>query len=241
MSINKLTIEGIKKRLATNAKKHDKKMNSDIAKANKAKPDAYGYKYVPEYRKYNPGIPFRPRLELFKTSNNYFDPIKFQAYSYDWWRYLEIRKGKVVFNNYCYSMQTSGHQQSTRRLLKELGIKIDIELPLPRGLQSLETDALPYLYGLIIDIEVEMSNKRAKKDLNKYRAKKIKDLMKDVKNARVLGAKLSPSVIKEMRSKAFTAEASRIDLLEAEALQRREIRKLAKTSQGLEISQFASK
>lgn len=81
-------------------------------------------------------------MKLMKRSNIYqasnynvtFDPNNIVARSYQWWVFVAKVDGKIIFNNYRYSVSTSKHQSKVRALLSDLGIKIDIEMPLPNGL-----------------------------------------------------------------------------------------------------------
>lgn len=76
------------------------------------------------------------RLGIYKASNVTFDPKTLEAHSYRWWKFVAVVEGKVIFNNYRYSVSTSKHQRKVRQLLFELGIKIDISMPLPKGINS---------------------------------------------------------------------------------------------------------
>lgn len=80
------------------------------------------------------------RTNTYKAANVTFDPTKIEAFSYGWWRFVAVVEGLVVFNNYSYSNTTSKHQAKVRSLMNELGIKIDLELPVKAGIkeQSLE-------------------------------------------------------------------------------------------------------
>jgi len=69
------------------------------------------------------------RLKEYKASNvSLTVEPKLEAYSYAWWLFVVRYKGLVIFNNTNYSMPTCGHQSKVRRVLDDLGIKIDIEL-----------------------------------------------------------------------------------------------------------------
>lgn len=74
------------------------------------------------------------RTNIYKANNVTFNPTTLDAFSYDWWQFVGVVEGKVIFNNYNYSPTTRKHQHKVRRLLNELGIKIDIEMPIPSGL-----------------------------------------------------------------------------------------------------------
>jgi hypothetical protein len=70
------------------------------------------------------------------TGTNKFNPTSVSAFSYDWWQYVAIIDGLVVFNTYRYSNTTSRHQSEMRRLLDKLGVNIDIEVSIGHGLQA---------------------------------------------------------------------------------------------------------
>lgn len=74
------------------------------------------------------------RSGIYKERNVTFDPKTCEATSYDWWRFVAIVDGLVIFNNYKYSRTTTKHQWMVRSLLSQLGIKIDLEFPLKRGI-----------------------------------------------------------------------------------------------------------
>lgn len=84
---------------------------------------------------------------IYKAANVTFDPVKVQAYSYAWWKFVDIVEGKVIFNNYYYSPSTCKHQYKVKRLMSELGIQIDIEMPLPQGI--LKTGDTSYHHGTV--------------------------------------------------------------------------------------------
>lgn len=74
------------------------------------------------------------RTGIYKASNATFDPKKLEAFSYSWWKFVGVVEGKVVFNNFRYSPTTATHQYRVRQLMAELGIRIDLEIPVPVGL-----------------------------------------------------------------------------------------------------------
>ena len=80
------------------------------------------------------------RLGLYKASNVTFDPSTCTALSYDWWVFVKRIEGKVVFNGYRYSVSTAKHQRKVRTLLRELGIRIDLEVSfkVAQAVQDLE-------------------------------------------------------------------------------------------------------
>lgn len=78
-------------------------------------------------------------LNIYKASNVEYDCNTGIALSYGWWQFVKIINGKIIFNTYAYSNTTIKHQYKIRALLKELGLSIDLELPVPDGLQNLES------------------------------------------------------------------------------------------------------
>lgn len=84
----------------------------------------------------NLSLPYKPRKKIYESTNVYFDPETCQAYSYDWWRFVDKIDGLVIFNSYSYSRTTQKHQYKVRRLLAELNIKINIEVDAGCGLQG---------------------------------------------------------------------------------------------------------
>lgn len=84
---------------------------------------------------------FMKRAGIYQGSsyNVTFNPETMEAHSYKWWKFVAVIEGKVVFNNFRYSPTTGNHQRKVRRLLEELGIKIDLMLPVPGGLQTVHS------------------------------------------------------------------------------------------------------
>lgn len=76
------------------------------------------------------------RLGVYKASNVLFNRQTCTAVSYDWWFFVKRVNGMVVFNSYRYSVTTSRHQSKVRQLMRELGIKIDLEVSVAEGLQN---------------------------------------------------------------------------------------------------------
>lgn len=116
-------------------------------------------------------------MKLMKRSGIYqcsnynctFDPKSCEAFSYRWWKFVAKVDGLVIFNNYRYSNTTSKHQSKVRSLLEALGIKVDLYLSLPQGINS--TD----LSELITQGEEQLCNEflraEAKRDERNERAR----------------------------------------------------------------------
>lgn len=79
---------------------------------------------------------FMKRTGIYKASNVTFNPQTCEAVSYAWWRFVSKKDGLVFFNNYRYSPSTGRQQTKVRRLMEQLGIKIDVVAPFPKGLPN---------------------------------------------------------------------------------------------------------
>lgn len=112
------------------------------------------------------------RLRQYKASNVKFDCTTQVSTSYDWWLVTRRVKGQMLFNWYSYSSSTRKHQHKLCSLLRELGIKIDLEIQSPRGLQDLE-GAITYHQGIINEMQTAILNPRSRKETNKGRLEQI--------------------------------------------------------------------
>jgi len=121
------------------------------------------------------------RSGIYKASNVTFNPETKEAYSYNWWRFVGIVDGLLVASNYRYSNTTGRHQIKVFALMDELGIKIDLALPLPRGVRHDQTidelilEAEEHLFEKAFEAEFKRTErnaanraKRAKEKLEKY-------------------------------------------------------------------------
>lgn len=119
------------------------------------------------------------RLQVYKAPNVIFNPKTIEAYSYRWWKFVSEIEGKVVFNDYRYSVTTSIHQSKVRRILQELGIKVDISAPFPDGIKtsSLEEAILQGEEGLCDQYLREEEKKISRNEKSKTR--KLKRALTD--------------------------------------------------------------
>lgn len=122
------------------------------------------------------------RSQTYQASNLIIDPKTTRAYSYGWWRFLDKINGKTVFNSYAYSSSTTKHQWKTRSLLNELGVKIDIFVKCPAGLQSgiAAENTIHHMLRESSFAEVQQAAKLFKKEIT---SEMIEDAEIDVCNA----------------------------------------------------------
>ncbi len=104
-------------------------------------------------------------MKFIKTQNTWKSPNvtlnmnDLTAYSYKWWLFLTKIGDKVVFNNYSYSVTTSKHQSKVLGILDHTGIKIDLFIEAPKGLQDLDR-AKSHYQDLIQNLTTDMLTKR---------------------------------------------------------------------------------
>lgn len=129
----------------------------------------YGYSQ-PEHRQ----LPLKlmKRSGIYKASNVTFNPETCQAYSYDWWRFVDRIGGLVIFNSYGYSNSTRKHQYKVKRVMESLGIKVDFEVEAPKGLQDLDSALRHYEYK-ISKLLGELSNPRTRRSTNERRREEL--------------------------------------------------------------------
>jgi hypothetical protein len=154
---------------------------------------------------YSRGSSFKKmkRSGMYQASNNTFDPKTCEAHSYRHWLYVRKIRGKVVFNAYRYSSSTSAHQSAMRALLKELKIKIHLEVETGESLTRFEETALPYLYKKLFEIEMYAARKKIKADKSA--------VMKEIKLARSLGAKMSRAEIWALKTHMELCDKQRLE------------------------------
>lgn len=132
-----------------------------------------------------PPMMYFKRAGIYKASNVSFCPETCRAYSYSWWRFVDKIGGKVVFNNYNYSPSTNKHQQKMRRLLDFLGIKVDLNIKSPGGLQNLSSAVR--CYELEIEaLEALIKAPRTLKRKNLERKQEILGIKEKLKQIRTL-------------------------------------------------------
>lgn len=163
----------------------------------------------------SPGFTWRPRLNLWTDGvNNEFDATIFEARSYRHWLYLTKIGGKVVFNNYYYSSQTAYHQSHMRDLLKQLKIKIDVEVSMRCSLSKIKYESLKYVYERLYLLEIKLP--RIPKAKVEGLKKDVQDCKDEIKVLRSLGAKFSKKDRADLKKNLIEADAERLKQARAE-------------------------
>lgn len=96
---------------------------------------------------------YMKRAQIYKSANVTFNPKTKDAHSYGWWRFVGVVEGKTVASNFRYSNTTAKHQRKVNGLMNELGIKVDLTMPLPRGVRHDQT-----LAEMILEAEEHLCN-----------------------------------------------------------------------------------
>lgn len=117
------------------------------------------------------------KLKIWKASNVSFDAANIEARSYQWWVFVKIINGRVVFNEYRYSTTTARHQRLVRRLMEQLGIGIDLFVSQHQSLN----DGLQYSVAACLarldEIKVEAQNPRIRQSTKEKLSKEYKELV----------------------------------------------------------------
>lgn len=202
------------------AEKVEQILKSKVGSVNKKRTKRVAEGYRPE--SYQPvtyhdalNLHWQSRNKQFKGCNDNctFNPETMQAYSYRHWRFVDVIKGKVVFNSYRYSQTTSTHQRAVRSLLESLGIKIDLEVEVPDGLQHFNRDALPTLYRKLVENEIILNRKDVRELTKERAAETIREVNSSIVTLRKLGATIGAYPRASIKKRAQHNELERIQTL----------------------------
>ena len=131
-------------------------------------------------------LKYYPRLNMYKAANVTYNPSTGTATSYDWWHFVIVIKGKVVFNRHAYSVTTTRHQSKVRNVLNDLGIKIDLEIDSRKSLSDCYVfdDAIAKLNVEIQLLKAEINKPLSREKTNLERARRIKLKVAEIKQIR---------------------------------------------------------
>lgn len=179
------------------------------------------------------GFKYRPRLKVYQDGkNNEFDLETFNARSYRHWLYCTKIKGKVVFNNYNYSVTTNAHQSNLKDLFNQLGIKIDLQVSMYSSLTNFSSDVLTKIYTEMFQIEIDGKTARKPDVYSKCLQKSfqtrelaISALKDHAKACKKLGASISKDKIKSIKTDLVTCKAKQLENQRDKAKIRAELKK----------------
>lgn len=132
-----------------------------------------------------PSLKVKKSTGRYEASNVWFDPKRMEATSFRWWYFVKRIGGKVVFNDYSYSSYTTRHQRKVERTMEALGIKVDVVIQAPKGLQDLPTALLAY-QTQIKNLTMLIQKPGTRKAKNEERAARIRELQERVKTVQAL-------------------------------------------------------
>jgi hypothetical protein len=102
-----------------------------------------------------------------------------EAYSYNWWQFIAVINGKVVFNEYPYSVSTRGHQSKVKKILAREGVLVDHFVSTRESLSSTSLwrlNAIRLLEDKILDLLYLTRCKGTRKVKNEERKAEIEKL-----------------------------------------------------------------
>lgn len=132
-----------------------------------------------------PALKIKKSTGKYEASNVMFDPQSMEATSFRWWYFVKRIGGKVVFNDYSYSSYTTRHQRKVENTMKALGIKVDVVIQAPKGLQNLP-EALAAYQSTIKHLTMLIQKPGTRKAKNEERAARIRELQARVKTVQML-------------------------------------------------------
>lgn len=121
----------------------------------------------------------------YKASKVTVNAKTFEARSYDWDIFAKVINGKLVWNSYNYSPSTIKHLYKVKRLFQELGLKPDLEIEAPKGLQRLDV-AIEHYGNKNARLSAEISKPRTRKAKNRERKQEMWRNAKTIKAIRGL-------------------------------------------------------
>jgi hypothetical protein len=138
-------------------------------------------------------------MKKLKTRNEYvgcngkvrYYADEIRATSYDWWVFVDVIDGKVVFNNYNYSNTTSRHQAEVHHLMNKLGIKIDLYVNMEQSLNesNFKEHVLHSLYVNAFELIVALNTKKVRKKTKKEAKEKLNKIKNKIKSLKKLGCR----------------------------------------------------
>jgi hypothetical protein len=115
----------------------------------------------------------------YKASNVMFNPSTKIATSYNWWTFVKVINGKLVFNNHAYSTTTQRHQYKVRSVMSRLNmvpdLVIDSRLSLDDG--QVFTSAKANLVHKVVALNQAMERKGSRHASNIARQAEIDKIM----------------------------------------------------------------
>lgn len=179
-------------------------------------------------------LTYKPRLKIYKykaRSVCTFNPRTLNAYSYDHWCLFKRIDGVNILNNYAYSHTTSKHIRMLRTLLRNLGIRINLEITTSVNLKDSDlslSDWLHNVYRTIAKLKVENARKGAREQRIRARKHDIETLYHQASQIVRLGGEVSKTRRQYINDSAKVSEEARLKRLKEVYALKAEERKQAK-------------
>ncbi len=182
-------------------------------------------------------LKYRPRLGYYKINTGNctltIENGNFRAKSYNWWSFVFVMDGILVFNDYGYSNSTSMHQSEVQRVLKELGQPIDVTI------RSKETVNSPIeLRKYLVELWEEYYGRQAQAELRKRGKLPFRWPTDEIKSIQAIGMRLTKREHFELKYAAEFGEVERECEIKANAKKGRENAKIGEHSPAAVIRRF---
>jgi hypothetical protein len=155
-------------------------------------------------------LKFFKTLKIHKNSTGTcsFNPETKEAWSYNWC-FLKVVKGKLIFNDYSYSVTTSSHQSCVRSLLKELKIKVHAYVDQRECLTSgIQVEHVIYRLELA---KYKLTRKGLTQKTRSNIERDVERAEKELKALRSIGVRVPRKLLKEVRERAKKDETERLE------------------------------
>lgn len=125
----------------------------------------------------------------YKASNVTFNPNTCEAISYNWWTFVKVIDGKLVFNAHAYSPTTQRHQHKVRSIMVQRGMRPDVIVDTRLSLSDTNAlvDAKACFLNKIAELNKEIETKGSRHETNVTRQAKIDSIMEELVKLEGLG------------------------------------------------------
>jgi hypothetical protein len=153
-------------------------------------------------------LKYHKKSNMYKnsTGNVTFNPETYEAVSFKWWTFVKVIKGLTIFNDYNYSLSTRAQQSCVRDLMKQLNIKIDVNVNIIASLSSDSglSNELENEYTSIFENEILLTRTTFKHGENVHH--EIMKSMDQIDKLKFLGAEISKNRIKELKKNVIETD-----------------------------------
>ena len=135
---------------------------------------------------------YNKETKHYEDKNVKFSAVTMKAYSYEHWQFLgKTDEGKVIFNNFNYSMITGKHQKDVLSILNILQKPIDLVIyhtkkSLREGYKSVLKDEIILSQEAIMILKERIKNPKTHKKRNLKRKDEVNHLLKHIEHVETI-------------------------------------------------------